>query len=197
VIAAEIKLRGGTGTGDFFWSIYLDDSSGNNLARWYGGSRYARGRIGSTITADMLFSGPDIWDDLYVEIDTVANTSEFFFNGVSYGALSHGATPAASIGAVRIERNDRPTASADAVYFDDLSIGAVDLTLPRLNFTRVADQFILTWPAARRGAILETTLSLSSPVTWSPVTNSIVTTNGQFRHSATISPQDRFFRLRR
>lgn len=197
VIVAEIKVRGGTGTGDFFWSIYLDDSSGNNFARWYGGSRHARGRIGSTITADMVFSGPDVWDDLYVEIDTVANTSEFFFNGISFGALSHGATPAASIGAVRIERNDRPTAAADAIYFDDLSIGAVDPTLPRLNFMRSADQFVLTWPAVRRGATLETTLNLSPPITWSQVTNSIVTTNGQFRHNTAITSQNRFFRLRR
>src|SRR6185436_19455940 len=90
VIAAEIKIRGGTGTGDFFWSIFLDDASGNNLARWYGGSRLARGRVANTITPDMILTGG--WDDLYVEINTAANTSEFFFNGVSFGAIPHSAT---------------------------------------------------------------------------------------------------------
>ena len=70
IIAAEIKIRGGTGTGDFFWSIHLDDPAGNNFARWYGGSRHARGRIASTVTPDMMLSGPGEWDDLYVEINT-------------------------------------------------------------------------------------------------------------------------------
>ena len=58
LIAAQIKIRKGTGTGDFFWNIALDDSGGNNLARWYGGSAYARGRVGNNITADMPLTGP-------------------------------------------------------------------------------------------------------------------------------------------
>lgn len=193
VIAAEIKIRGGTGTGDFFWSVFLDDTSGNNLARWYGGSRHARGRIGSTVTADMVFTGE--WDDLYVEIDTAANTSEFFFNGAAFGAISHGTTAGASVATVRIERNDRPTAAADVVHFDNLSLGPVDTTLPRLNLARNADQAVLTWPSVRRATTLETATSLT-PANWLPVSG-VPIVSGQFQHTTALLPPNRFFRLRK
>jgi hypothetical protein len=48
VIAAEIKIKKGAGTGDFFWNIAFDDAGGNNLARGYGGRTVARGRVGNT-----------------------------------------------------------------------------------------------------------------------------------------------------
>jgi hypothetical protein len=191
IIAAEIKIRGGTGTGDFFWSIFLDDASGNNLARWYGGSRHARGRIASTATADMILTGE--WDDLYLEIDTVAKRSEFFFNGMSYGAISHGPATGSSVATVRIERNDRPTAATDVVRFDNLSLGAVASTMPRLDITRNADQALLSWPAVRRAATLETRTSLTLGG-WSAVTG-VPISNGQFQHTAPILPPSRFFRL--
>src|SRR5439155_23854202 len=83
LIGVEAKIRKGVGTGDFFWNIAIDDTMSNNLARWYGGSTIARGRIGGNITPDMNLSGVDNWDDLYIKIDAAANTSEIFFNGVS------------------------------------------------------------------------------------------------------------------
>src|SRR6185369_2901241 len=106
LIAAQIKIRRGSGSGDFYWNIALDDPVGNNLARWYGGSTIARGRVGNTITPDMLLTGADAWDDLYIKLDTAANTSEFFYNGVSFGAISHGTMPASTIGSIRLERLD-------------------------------------------------------------------------------------------
>src|SRR6185436_5094004 len=102
VIAAQIKIRKGSGSGDFFWNIAIDDLSGNNLARWYGGSATARGRIDNTITADMILNAGDAWDDLYIKIDTLARTSEFFFNGTSFGAIPHGAAASNVVGSVRL-----------------------------------------------------------------------------------------------
>src|SRR6185436_227984 len=144
VITAEIKIRAGSGTGDFFWNIYLDDAANNNLARWYGGSRTARGRVGGTATPDMTLSGTNVWDDLYVEIDTAANTSEFFFNTISFGTISHGTTPGSTLGGIRIERSDRPTTSADLISFDNLTVGSVDMTQPRLNFTSLGNRLTLS-----------------------------------------------------
>jgi hypothetical protein len=117
----RIKIQKGAGTGDFFWNIAIDDDSGDssNLARWYGGSGIARGRIGGAITGDMALSGPDVWDDLRVTID--ASASEFFFNGVSYGTIAHG-SGSGRIGAIRIERLDRVGTGGDSIRFDDLVI---------------------------------------------------------------------------
>jgi len=193
IIAAEMKIRGGAGTGDFFWSVFLDDSAGNNLARWYGGSRHARGRVGNNITPDMVFTGE--WDDLYIEIDTVANTSAFYFNGAPFGAISHGAAAGASVATVRIERNDRPTAAADFVQFDNLSLGAVYAEFPRLDLTRSADQVIVAWPAVRRAPLLETATTLS-PTSWSAVSG-VPIVSGQFQHSSATVLPNRFFRLRK
>jgi hypothetical protein len=201
VIAAQLKISQGPGSGDFFWSIYIDDDSGDasngNLARWYGGSTLTRGRIGSNITADMPLSGPGIWDDLYIKIDTVANTSEFFFNGISYGAISHGVTPSATVGAVRLERLDRATAGNDFILFDNLTVGALDITPPRLTLTRTGNQLLLSWPASGRGATLQTTTSLTPPVTWNPITNSVQISNGQSALTTAISTGKRFYRLRK
>jgi hypothetical protein len=193
VIAAEMKIRGGGGTGDFFWSVFLDDAAGNNLARWYGGSHHARGRVGSNITPDMILTGE--WDDLYVEIDTVANTSAFYFNGVLFGIISHGATAGATVATVRIERNDRPTAAADIVRLDNLSLGVVDSRFPRLGLRRNGDEVIVTWPAVRRAPLLETTPSLA-PAAWSAVTE-VPIVSGRFQHSSATVPSNRFFRLRK
>jgi hypothetical protein len=191
-IAAEVSIRGGSGSGDIYWNIYLDDAAGNNFARWYGSSRHVRGRVGEQITApDMLLTGG--WDDLYVEINTAANTSEFFFNGSSFGTISHGTAPANAIATVRIDRSDRPTAAADAVYFDDLHVGAVDVRLPHLEFTRHAGELLLAWPAVRRAAALEST---GDPATsWSAPAPAF--SGGRFMHSEAIVPPRRFFRLRR
>jgi len=195
VVAADIKICGGGGTGDIFWSIYLDDSASNNLARWYGSTQIARGRIGGSITADMPLSGPGIWDDLYLEIDIATGTSEFFFNGVSFGKLYQGGTPGSDVSSIRIERIDRPTTSADSVSFDQLFVSSVDLTPPRLAFSRSGGQLALVWPAARRGAILETTTLLVPSGAWTAIPNPPII-NGQFRYSTQTDDNNRFFRLR-
>jgi hypothetical protein len=197
LIAAQIKIRRGSGSGDFYWNIALDDPVGNNLARWYGGSTIARGRVGNTITPDMLLTGADAWDDLYIKLDTAANTSEFFYNGVSFGAISHGTMPASTIGSIRLERLDRASANADTIFFDNLTVGAVDVTPPRLNSTRSGDLLLLSWPAAGMGATLESTASLTPQIQWSPVTNSVALSNGQNTVTTRFAGATMFYRLHR
>ena len=197
LIAAEIKIKKGTGSGDFFWNIAIDDPAGNNLARCYGGSTIARGRVGNSVTADMLLTGPDIWDDFYVIIDTSANTSEFFFNGVSFGTISHGATPANVVGLVRVERLDRSSAAGDDIRFDGLTVGAVDTTLPRLEVMRVGGTVVLSWPATGMGATLQSVNSLAAPIAWNPVSNPTVTTNGRRVFVDGVTNPAVFYRLRR
>lgn len=196
LIAAQIKIRKGAGTGDFFWNIALDDSGGNNLARWYGGSTIARGRVGNNITADMMLTGADIWDDLYLKLDTAANTSEFFFNGVSFGVIPHGTMPLNSVGSIRLERLDRASAVNDSIHFDSLTLGAIDTHPPRLDATRLGGTVLLSWPATGMGARLESAAVLL-PIQWSSITNAIVTTNGRNTFTAPATNPATFYRLRR
>jgi hypothetical protein len=106
------------------WSFWINDSSGRNLARWYGSGTTARGRIGSTanVTTTQNLSGA--WENIDVKINPSANTSEFFFNGTSLGTLSHASEGAGdAIGQLRFERVDNSGASGDYLYFDDLRVG--------------------------------------------------------------------------
>jgi hypothetical protein len=197
IVAAQIKVRKGVGTGDFFWNIVFDDAAGNNLARWYGGSTIARGRVGNNITADMPLSAIDVWDDLYVNIDTVANTSEFFFNGVSFGAITHGTTPANIVGSIRLERFDRASAVNDNIFFDNLTVGAPDTMPLRLDVTRLGNALELSWPAAGAGAALEFTPALPPPSQWTAINNSIVAKNGRNTFTTLATNAATFYRLRR
>ena len=95
-----------------------------------------------------------------------------------------------------IERMDRPTTSADSVGFDQLFVGPVDMTAPRLGFSRSGGQLVLVWPAVRRAANLETTAVLDPPITWTSLPNPAIT-NGQFLYSTAASATNCFFRLRR
>ena len=195
-IAAQIKIKKSAGSGDFFWNIAFDDSGGNNLARWYGGSTIARGRVGGNITPDMRLTGTEDWDDLYVKLDTAANTSEFFFNATSFGVISHGTTPSNTVGSVRLERLDRSSANGDIISFDNLTIGAMDLTRPRLNFLRTGNTMELSWPATGMGFQLQSTPSLTVPVTWTLLTNGIRLTNAQSVFTTTVSSGNQFYRLK-
>ena len=58
--------------------------------------------------------------------------------------------------------------------------------------------FDLAWPADLTGTTLETTLDLAAPTSWTPITDSIITsaTERVYHHPASNEPQ-RFFRLRR
>jgi hypothetical protein len=197
LIAAQIKIRHGAGSGDFFWNIAFDDPGGNNLARWYGGSTIARGRVGNTITADLPLTGPGTWDDLYLKLDTAAHTSEFFFNGTSFGIIPHGATSSNTVGAIRFERLDRASAASDDITFDNLTLGAIDRTPPRLDAMRSGGTVVLSWPATGMGAMLQSTPALPTSNPWMTMTNGIVVANGRNTFTAVTTNGMGFYRLRR
>lgn len=194
VIGAQIKIRKGTGSGDFFWNIAFDDPGGNNVARWYGGSTIARGRVGSDITADMNLTSTATWDDLYIKIDTAANTSEFFFNGISFRVIPHGTASSNTVGSIRIERLDRASAANDSIDFDNLTLGAPDTTPPKLKLSRSGNNLMLSWPATGAGTRLQSTLSLNPSIVWSAVSGATVT-NGEATYTTTSGSGNRFYRL--
>lgn len=196
IIAAQIKISKGSGSGDFFWNIAIDDPAGNNFARWYGGSTIARGRVGNNITADMNLVGTTIWNDLFVKIDTVANSSEFFFNGESFGAIPHEATASNVVGSIRLERLDRASAINDFIHFDNLVLGAPDTRPPKLTFHRAGTQLLLSWPAEGAEFQLQSTPVLSPLPQWSPVPGPSILTEGKRTFATTITLSNWFYRLR-
>jgi len=122
-IKVSVKVRSGVGDATM-WSLWCDDPSGKNLARWYGGGTTARGRIGDSgiVTALQTLTGG--WDYLVVKIDPAANTSEFLLNGTSIGALDHTGTGAGdTLGRLRFESIANSEATGHYLYFDDLRIG--------------------------------------------------------------------------
>ena len=106
------------------WSLWCDDPSGKNLARWYGGGTTARGRIGDSGIVTDLHPLTGNWDTLIVKIEPALNTSEFFFNGASIGTLDHSSTGAGdSLGRLRFETVANTGAAGHYLYFDDLRVG--------------------------------------------------------------------------
>ncbi len=144
----------------------------------------------------MLLSGPDTWDDLYIKIDTRANTSEFFFNGISFGTIAHDTSTADTMGSVRIERLDRSSAVNDDIYFDDLTLGPLDARPPPITIARSQAALRLSWPAIRMGARLESTTALGSPSLWKPYTGSIFGSNGANNCLVDATNGAGFYRLR-
>jgi hypothetical protein len=124
-IWVRLNINGEVGT-KTMWNFWINDSSGRNLARWYGTGTSARGRIGNTssVTATQTLSGA--WETIDVKINPSANTSEFFFNGVSLGTLSHASEGAGdAIGQLRLERMNNSTASGHSLFFDDIRVGGL------------------------------------------------------------------------
>jgi hypothetical protein len=66
---------------------------------------------------------------------------------------------------------------------------------PRLSFTSTGNSVTLIWPAAASTFSLLSTTNLTPPVIWSPVTNTIQSTNGSFMLSLPNTDQNRFFLL--
>lgn len=117
-------MTGTTGTGATMWSLWLDDTAGANLARFYGCANTCRGRIGGTGTVtDSRDLTPSVWNDLDVRIDTTANTCEFYCNRFYVGKLSHGAAPNNTLGKIRFERTGYDPATGHTIFFDELRVG--------------------------------------------------------------------------
>lgn len=129
----------------FFWSVWVDDENGVNLARWYGKGGVCRGRIGGTanVTPEIILTDESVWHELKIEIDPVANTSTFYVDNQNIGQISHyvaGNQPGDTVGRIRIERTgrtDEPEADFFCVYFDDF-----ELTGKNIGFERTINLYI-------------------------------------------------------
>lgn len=146
-VGVWLKIKRGVGTSTM-WGLRIDDSANRNLARWYGTGSLARGRIGdgSQVTPPQELTGG--WDDLYVKIDFVANTSAFYFNGSHIGTLNHSETGAGdSIGRFRFERPDYAPAAGDYVWLDELRAGAPDVVAPVCGISEPSVAITQTGPA--------------------------------------------------
>jgi hypothetical protein len=76
---------------------------------------------------------------------------------------------------------------------------AFEMFSMQLNIAPTNDSVIITWPVAPAGFTLQSTESLTPPVTWSPV-NASVSVNTNISQNAVIIPMtssNRFFRLQR
>ncbi|MDO8586455.1 MAG: glycoside hydrolase family 20 zincin-like fold domain-containing protein [Armatimonadota bacterium] len=124
VIWAHFKVYRGAGGGATMWTLRLDDTAGNNLARYYGASDTCRGRIGDgpDVTGQYNLT-QSVWNDLDIKINTTANTSEFFLNGASIGVLNHTTTPNNTLGKIRFERLSYDPATGHTIFFDELRVG--------------------------------------------------------------------------
>jgi hypothetical protein len=87
--------------------------------------------------------------------------------------------------------------SGQSVYFDDITY-AVALAPPTLTIARTAPAEVqLQWPTYHTGFTLETALSLTPPILWSPITNGVTANDGMFSVSVSTTEDDQFFRLRK
>src|SRR5688572_10143342 len=96
MLTAQISIRRGSfpGAGNIY-SIEFNDFAGNNLARWFGGSDSARPRNGGSVLAPTTLTD-DNWHTLRAEINTLTDSTEYFFDDVSQGSLAHFAADTAS-----------------------------------------------------------------------------------------------------
>ena len=78
-----------------------------------------------------------------------------------------------------------------------LGVNTAPITAPTLNLTRMNQREInLSWPETASGFVLEYSASLPAS-NWTPITNNILTTNGQRSLSVEVTGLGQFYRLRR
>ena len=63
------------------------------------------------------------------------------------------------------------------------------------NLAAGGSQIVMSWPNWATNFQLYSTTNLAAPVTWSPVTNSVVNQNGTLNVSVPMDSSTRFFRL--
>lgn len=151
----------------------------------------------------------------------VGNVSEGFVENFAYGTLQLGG----NVNVTLVDGSDNQTGT-EALYLDSLIVpagtaldlaglnvyvrsmqiagtvtgGTVNRTLPELKLSSGATSglFILTWPAAYLGYVLEYTEDLAPPVDWHEVTSGITESGGVKSYTVTNDPgtPGRLFRLR-
>src|SRR5688500_9334777 len=123
MLTAQISIRRGSspGAGNIY-SLEFNDSAGNNLARWFGGSDSARPRNGGAVLAPTTLTD-DNWHTLRAEIDTLANSTEYFFDDVSQGSLMHAAASADIASQILFRATTRTDIDPEQhVFFDNVSL---------------------------------------------------------------------------
>jgi hypothetical protein len=124
MLTAQISIRRGSfpGAGNIY-SLEFNDSAGNNLARWFGGSDSARPRNGGLVLAPTTLAD-DNWHTLRAEINTLANSTEYFFDDVSQGSLAHSdAVSADTLSQILFRATTRTDIDPEQhVFFDNVSL---------------------------------------------------------------------------
>jgi len=119
-------------------------------------------------------------------------------NGASYALLASGlATPGfVDTSAVSGQTNYYEVAAVSACGASAASAPvSVWLPLPGLGFSAAGGSLVVSWPAWASDWQLWSATNLTRPVAWSPVTNTVSSSNGQFIVFLPIGPGASFFRL--
>ena len=149
IIWMRAKIQQGVGD-KTLWSLRINDTSGVNLARWYGTGTTARPRMGDStaVLPGQTLTGGGVWDVIEVKIYAATDISEFLFNGTSIGTLSH-AGAGNTAGELKFEVVGNTDTSGHYVYLDDLVLGEYDATPPGpvTSFTAASgdSQISLSW----------------------------------------------------
>ena len=78
--------------------------------------------------------------------------------------------------------------------FDDFTVTGPGIPSNRLALS-VGQNITLSWPSFLTNYVLQTTSNLSSTNAWNPVTNTPVSSNGQFTVTLDRSPGNHFYIL--
>lgn len=117
-------------------------------------------------------------------------TSNFYTANVSPARLVNGTNVFA------VEVHQAATNSSD-LSFDLELIGLRPVLPPAVSIRRAGTNAVLSWSAFTDGFRLQSTTALAPGNTWSNVTNSVLTTNGQHNVAVGLAGTLAFFRLRK
>jgi hypothetical protein len=87
-------------------------------------------------------------------------------------------------------------AVSDCGVSPNATLVTIFLSLPSLGVSMNANSLIISWPNWASDWVLSSATNLSPPVVWSPVTNSISNTNGQFSVILPLRKNVEFFHLK-
>jgi len=87
-------------------------------------------------------------------------------------------------------------AVSDCGVSPNATLVSIFLSLPSLGVSMNANSLIISWPNWASDWVLSSATNLSPPVVWSPVTNSIGNTNGQFNVTLPLLKNAEFFHLK-
>ncbi len=127
--AVSLRIKAGTGSGATLWRLDFGTNS-TKLARLQGTATTVFGRAGGNIvTSTANLTGTGTFDTIVIRIDTVLNTTEYFFDAgstgsfVSLGVLNHALDgPGNNINQFNITRVNNAGAAGHTVILDDIKV---------------------------------------------------------------------------